>query len=53
MLRDDLEAIVLRGLQDFNQRVTDYFSDDPAVIGGLTLCKIDSSEWHDRSPLQY
>src|SRR5260370_41376507 len=51
MLRDDLEAIVLRGLQDFNQCVIDHFSDGPAVVGGLTLCKIDSSEWHDRSPL--
>jgi hypothetical protein len=53
MFRDDLEAIILRGLQDFNQCVIDYFSDGPAVVGSLTLCKIDSSEWHDRSPLQY
>jgi hypothetical protein len=53
MFRDDLEAIILRGLQDFNQCVIDHFSDGPAVVGSLTLCKIDSSEWHDRSPLQY
>jgi hypothetical protein len=49
-LRDDLEAIVRRGLQDFNQCVIDHFSDGPAVIGSLALCKIDSSKWHDRSP---
>jgi hypothetical protein len=29
------------------------FRDDPAVVGSLAPCKIDSSEWHDRSPLQY
>src|SRR6266404_1958836 len=52
MLRDDLEAIVFRGLQDFNHCVIDHFSDGLAVVGRLTLCKIDSSEWHDRSPLQ-
>jgi hypothetical protein len=53
MFRDDLEAIVLRGLQDFNQRLIDHFSDGPAVVSSLTLCKIDSSEWHDRFSLQY
>jgi len=50
MLCDDLEAVVLRGLQDFNQGVIDHFSDGPAVVGSLTLCKIDSSEWHDNFP---
>jgi DNA-3-methyladenine glycosylase I len=53
MLRDDLEAIVLRGLQDLNLCVINHFSDGPAVVASLTLCKIDSSEWHDRSPLRY
>jgi hypothetical protein len=52
MLGDDLEAIVFRGLQDFNHRVVDNFSDGPAVIGTLTLCKIDSGEWYERSPSQ-
>src|SRR6202035_3152480 len=52
VLRDYLEAIVLRGLQDFNQCVIDHFSDRPAVVGSLTFCEIDSSERHDRSPLQ-
>src|SRR6266446_2267476 len=28
----------------------DHFSDGPAVVGRLTLCKIDSGEWHDTSP---
>src|SRR5260221_751738 len=51
MLRDDLEAIVFRSLQDFNDCVIDHFSDGPAVVGRLTLCKIDSSEWLDRPPL--
>jgi hypothetical protein len=30
-----------------------HFSDGPVVVGCLTLCKIDSSEWHDRSSLLY
>jgi hypothetical protein len=53
MLGDNLEAIVFRDLQDLNQRVIDHFSDSPAVVGRLTFCKIDSSEWHDKSPLRY
>jgi len=52
MLRDDLKTIVLWGLQDFNLCVIEDFSDGPAVVGSLTLCKIDSSEWHDKSPLR-
>ena len=53
MLRDDLETIVLRGLQDFNHCVIDHFSDGFAVVASLTLCKIDSSEWYDRFLSQY
>src|SRR5713226_5473162 len=52
MLGDDLEAIVFRGLQDLNHSLIDHFSDGPAVVDRLTLCKIDSSEWHDKSPLR-
>src|ERR1700676_632998 len=29
-----------------------HFSDGSAVVGRLTLGKIDSSEWHNRSPLR-
>src|SRR2546425_1029812 len=52
MLGDDLEAIVFRGLQDLNHSLIDHFSDGPAVVDRLTLCKINSSQWHDKSPLR-
>src|ERR1700722_5920678 len=52
MFGDDLEAIVFRGLHDLNQCAIDHFSNGPAVIGRFTFCKIDSSEWHDKSPLR-
>src|SRR6266404_3397556 len=39
MLRDDLEAIGFRGLEDFNRCVIDHFSDGPAVVGRLTSAR--------------
>jgi len=43
---------LFRGFQDPEHSVIDHFSEGLAVLGRLTFCKIDSSEWHAGPPLR-